>query len=239
MAIRAKSLIADRSYTIFLSSTYDTTDYTRLDAYGQLTIQMNAPPHGGVLSALPSTGLALNTTFTFETYSWTDDPDDFPLEYTMKSYSDPLRKKTFKTANAITYASVLLGQGPIENAYQVTAEVAAADIYGAKGSATTTVIVNPIVDKAALASAADASLKSAFANSDPVAVSNVINAVSASLTVINCTTPYTCSTLSRDNCIDTPKTCGECLDGFIGAVGDANSACVTPSTAKKIGEACM
>ena len=64
---------------------------------------MNAPPKSGVLSASPATGLALNTTFTFETYSWTDDPDDFPLEYSMSSYSDPLQKKIFKTADAGTF----------------------------------------------------------------------------------------------------------------------------------------
>ena len=42
----------------------------------------------------------------------------------------------------------MLGQGSPETSYLITAEVTAADIYGAKGATTTTVTVNPVVDKA-------------------------------------------------------------------------------------------
>ena len=119
-----------------------------------------------------------------------------------------------------------------------TAEATASDSYGASAVTLGSLRVNPVVDKAALAAAMEAQLADSFANSDPVAVSQVVNAVSASLNVIDCTVPVACDTLNRDKCFGEPLTCGSCKSGFIGIDGDANYKCSDPNEIFKLGEAC-
>jgi hypothetical protein len=117
--------------------------------------------------------------------------------------------------------------------------VQAKDIYGATSSAyNNTVVLAP--QAAALESAADTQIEEALTKSDPVAVSNVVNAVANSLNVRNCTVPKTCSTIGRFDCASgsTPKTCGKCLDGLIGVDGDSNTECQAAYLLKRIGETC-
>merc|ERR1711871_712422 len=89
-----------------------------------------------------------------------------------------------------------------------------------------------------LASAADSALESAFANSDRVAVSSVINAVSSALNVVNCTVPQPCASLNREPCLKVAKTCGVCLAGYLGVDGNANTLCSNPNVLKKVGDTC-
>ena len=238
LAIRPNTLVADASYTFILSGTYSTSNPSQVDKFEQVVIRMNAPPAGGVMVVVPSEGVALNTTFTFETFDWIDDPDDYPLVYVMKTYSDAQSKTTIKTSGEVTYTSAVLGQGQVDLNYTITTEATAADTYGASATVVSSLRVTPVVDTAALAAAMESQLADSFANSDPVAVSQVVNAVSAALNVINCTVPVGCDTLNREKCFGVPQTCGTCKTGFIGIDGDANFKCSDPNEIFKLGEAC-
>ena len=69
------------SYTFTLTATHQAAAGPRA-AFAQQTILMNAPPSGGALEVVPSTGYELNATFALRASYWTDDADDLPLRYT-------------------------------------------------------------------------------------------------------------------------------------------------------------
>jgi hypothetical protein len=236
LAIAPGSLVGGNSYTFVLSATYS-SDPAQVDKYEEITVLMNEAPYGGSVVSTPSAGTALNTSFLFETTDWTDDPEDIPLQYIISTYADESKKSIVQTKDATTYVETTVGQGLEMNAYRVFVEVEAYDIYGAMDSATTNITVSPM-DASLLANAADSALEDAFAESDPVAVSTVVNAVSSALNVVNCTVPTACASLNRADCLDTPKTCGECLSGYLGVDGDANTLCSDPTVLRKVGASC-
>jgi hypothetical protein len=236
LAIASNSLVGGNSYTFVLSATYS-SDPSQVDKYEEITILMNEAPYGGSIVSAPTTGTALNTSFLFQTTDWTDDPEDIPLQYIVNTYADSSKKSMVQTKDTVTYVETTVGQGQEENAYQVYVEVEAYDIYGAMDSATTNITVSPM-EAAQLVSAADSALEDAFADSDPVAVSTVVNAVSSALNVVDCTVPTSCASLNRADCLDTPKTCGACLSGYLGVDGDANTQCSDPTILRKVGASC-
>jgi hypothetical protein len=236
LAIRADSLVGGVTYTFVLSATYS-ADPNQIDKYEEISILMNEAPYGGTVISTPVNGTSLDTEFLFETADWNDDPDDIPLEYIISTYAESSSKTIVSTIGTTTYVETTCGQGLEDNDYQVYVEVEAYDIYGAMASTLTNITVSPL-DASLLTAAADSALETAFANSDPVAVSSVINAVSAALNVVNCTVPTPCASLNRDVCVKTPKTCGECLSGYLGVDGDANKMCSDPTALRKIGAAC-
>ena len=44
-----------------------------------MDIVINGPPSNGEFTVSPSTGIGLNTSFSFDTYGWIDDEEDLPL----------------------------------------------------------------------------------------------------------------------------------------------------------------
>ena len=238
LAIAPNTFTAGGRYTIVLSSTYSSSP-DAIQKFEKISILMNSPPIAGNLYVDPRNGTAMETTFNMQASDFTDDLEDYPIYYVMLIYSDPAQKSTVKNSGEVTYADVKLGQGIDELNFVVMCEVQAKDIYGATSSAhNSTIVLAP--QAAALENAADAQIEEALTNSDPAAVSNVVNAVANSLNVKNCTVPKTCSTIGRFDCASgsTPKTCGKCLDGLIGVDGDSNTDCQAANLIKRIGETC-
>lgn len=61
----------------------------------------------------------------------------------------------------------------------------------------------------------------------------------SSFNAVNCSVVIECSSLNRHPCSQTAKTCGPCLDGYIGTFGDANTICSNPKDVLKLGETCV
>jgi hypothetical protein len=238
LAIAANALTAGATYVFVLSATYS-DNRNQIDKFEEITVIMNSPPTNGQLEVVPANGTSLDTEFFFQTFDWEDDVDDYPLVYIMQIYVDVAAssKTVIKTSGETTYTTTTLGQGLEENAFAVWTEVEAMDVYGSKATSVGNITVAPI-SEAALSDAMDSQLEEAFASSDPVAVSNVINAVSSSLNTIDCTVPTACATLNREKCRDTPKTCGSCLEGYLGSDGDSNNMCSDPTVLRKVGSEC-
>jgi len=242
LALKNNIFTPGLSYTFDLYAYYPASD-GEIPAPSQVTIVMNAAPVGGVLVVDPTQGVAMNTSFSFQTLDWSDDPNDYPLSYVISYYTtNPNQRTVVKNVGIQSYArNVLLGQGPSASNYSVTAFVSATDTYGGKGSTTTAITVGPVVDKSALASAMSSQMGSAFESGDVGVVSQVIGAVTASLNAASCTGAPSCSALNRKNCKSTTDTCSACLPGFVGTAGDANDRCVNPNDASllKLGNSCQ
>ena len=113
----------------------------------------------------------------------------------------------------------------------------AIDSYGAIANVTTSVIVSAVANfnpTTYLSSSLTASLASGSASS----VYQSINAVSSMISAINCTAAPNCTTLHRGNCHNTANTCGSCLQGYTGIVGDSNVRCQSPSTIATAASGC-
>ena len=226
------------SYTFALQAKY----LVGLSNYsiGQITVVTNSPPEGGSLTVSPLSGRALNTTFSLQTFSWVDDPNDYPIIYSMDYYTtDSTKYTTLKVSSVVSYANnVLIGQGLATTNYKVTCEVFATDTYGSSGQASTTIIVLPPLSTTGISTALGNQLSIAFTNGDGTQVSQVIGAVTETLNAVNCTVPTSCALLNRLPCKLTPNTCSSCSNGFIGVTGDSNVACRSPTALGKVNDRC-
>lgn len=55
-----------------------------LSAWEQIPINVNRPPQGGSVTALPSSGVSLQTNFSIRASGWSDPESDLPLRYSFK-----------------------------------------------------------------------------------------------------------------------------------------------------------
>jgi len=124
----------------------------------------------------------------------------------------------------VPYASVFLSEGMQSNQFRVTCSVKVIDIYGAF------TISSALVSAFALdefdISKVSKLLTVGQAYSDTNIINQVISAATQKLNAVNCSLSPNCTALSRQSCSLVTNTCGDCLPGFIGYQGSANSPCV-------------
>jgi hypothetical protein len=194
-----------------------------------ISIIMNTQPVGGTFAVSPTTGLALNTSFLFDTKGWMDSVEDLPLYYTFSTYtSDSNNIQIIRGSDTVAYTTAILGQGLRNNGFAVFCSVAVTDRFGCSANAAYQVTVQAVANIGAMANAVTASMEAAFSSGSSEAVSQVVNAVAAAMNSVDCRgTEEICPGANRYPCGNTPRTCGPCVDGFIGVTGDSNTACIS------------
>lgn len=226
------------SYTFQLQAYYSNGADTA--GVSRLTITMNSPPNGGILSVSPPSGNALTTTFQLSTFLWNDDAADFPLYYSYSYYlQDPAQLLQLKTADAATNLDTFLGQGVAALQYRLTCLVFASDNLGATANRSATVISQPAVSFSASVQTTNTLIDQAVQNQNQQQFGQVFSAASTLLASTDCNVPTSCAMLNRYNCKSTARTCGACLPAFIGISGDANTNCISASSAAGIGSGCL
>ena len=236
LAIAANSLSGGVTYSFQLQASYNAQQIST----ASVTITMNRPPSGGSLSVTPTRGTAFNTTFTLTTYSWTDDASDLPLQYIFSYYSlDPrTERNVIKNLDLVPSVSSFLGQGLSSLGYSLRCVAFAVDVYSGQANTSTSVVVNPMKITPTLLTSMNSALNNAFAQQNIYAVTQVVNSVLSSLNGVDCSVPMPCGLLNRQICMATAKTCGPCLNGFIGITGDSNIACRPIALLNRTGEYC-
>lgn len=241
LAVDTSSFRAGLSYTFQLGATYNLQPGATMNAFAQVIVKMNSPPTGGFVRASPRSGVAFNTTFSIGTASWTTDPANFPIVYVLYHFRFPQAPGVVvKTSSPVTFIVSLLGQGTAFNNFNTSCTAVATDMLGSFSNASAVVVVNPPVQVSTqqLTQLASAAIQNALTNNDPAAVAAVVGAVSATLNAVNCTVLRDCGVINRHECATTPRTCGPCLDGFIGASGDSNIPCGQAAQLRNIGDSC-
>jgi hypothetical protein len=188
-AIKPDVLVAGLSYTFVLRARYLTAGDTNSEAYSTVTVSINAPPSDGMLTVQPSTGVALNTTFFFQTSGWMDDVSDYPINFVMMYYtiSEAVDATIVKKSSPISFSSSLVGQGLESSGYNVTCAVSASDIYGGSGdNAFAIIAVGPQVLGAQLADEMQNLLGDAFALGNFDAISQVVGVLMKALNAVDC-----------------------------------------------------
>jgi REJ domain len=173
----------------------------------------------------PNNGYALSTMFLMSTTGWTADASSLPLGYIF-SYQLSINKGALvlNVRGPKPYVSSPLPPGLPTLSNIVTVFVVAVDIYGgtANASAPVTIVTSTAVDPSDyLKSLLGKSLSSG--NLDKTF--STINLVSSTISIVDCTASPICTALHRSNCFATINTCGSCLSGYLGVVGDSNAKC--------------
>ena len=185
IALRPYALVEGTTYTFYLNSAYEGSTA----ASASVNVLMNEAPTGGTLTVSPTEGIALNTTFTFETAGWSDDEDDYPLEYIFAYYvSFQYDQNIIKSASELSYSTARIGAGK-SNDGSVVCVANASDTYGATGTTfNTDVSVTPLTSTAEIKDLADSQISRAFKFFDPTAVNNIVTGVTTSLNSVDCNT---------------------------------------------------
>eukprot|EP01031_Cornospumella_fuschlensis_P035362 gene35362-42855_t len=233
-SIPAFALREGAVYTLRLSALFINEGFNNFTAFSEILLNINSPPGGGSVSVSPMVGIALNTTFGVQTFSWADAPEDLPLTYTMDYYiSEFSSPQLLKQRNTVTFFSGLLGAGLFEYGYNASIMVRAFDNLGASGSiSVNNVRVSPaVLSSSALRGVTSDLLSSSTTTADGNAkdasyTAQVANAVNNYINVVNCSLASTsfCAQRRRQPCSLVPQTCGRCFNNFVGP-DNQNTAC--------------
>lgn len=227
LGIKAGSLSAGNIYTFQISSFL--TGYPDTLSFAAITVIVSGPPTSGAVVSSPSNGTAQKTIFLLSSVGWASPTGDYPLQYDFayqtSSSSVPLTL-AFKSAKTSVSSTLAAGTDPsnfgviiIGNAYSS---------FGAKSSATTTVVVVPnnfsISD---LVTYVSLGVNSSLLSYNLDGTLTTINTASSYVTSIACGSSPTCLSLHRTECGPStfPQTCGVCLPGYIGVSGSSNLPC--------------
>ena len=187
---------------------------------------MDTPPWGGQFTVDPTSGVAMATVFTLNTFGWVDEVSDYPLLYYMTYYvSDPLHPFVIKSKNELPYVSTYLGQGLSSVTYKVTVSAQAENIHGAVSTLSSSITVYPCKDLSSLRDKMLDALAVAANSYDSDGTYQTANAVISRLTAANCSLAPDCLALNRHVCSSVAHTCGYCEDGYIGISGFSNVRC--------------
>lgn len=245
LALNAYTLTEGSSFTFALTAYY-TADGSSAVSSSAVRVTINAPPVGGILTVDPLQGNAFTTPFVFATNQWSDDAASLPLSFLFACYQVDARSAlVLKDRDEVSTFTGALGQGLRSRGFNWYVVVNASDVFGgvstvwrddvqvfalqgtAISSATTVMI-----------SAFSTAVSSAWAQRNPVQVTQLIGAALSTVNSVSCAPPVACSRLNRALCSTTPNTCGACLAGFTGLEGDANTPCNTTASLNRIGETC-
>ena len=211
------------------------TSYPAFVAFTEISIPVDAPPTGGFLTVTPDSGYALTTDFLLATTGWTTDASSLPLGYIFSyQLSSSKGALVLNVQGPKPYLTTPLAPGLPTLQNVITVFAVAVDLYGATAntSAPVTTITSPTADpNVYLKSLLTTSLLSGNLNQ----AFSTINLVSSTISIVDCTASPNCTKLHRSDCYATVNTCGSCLSGFLGIVGDSNAQCFS-STSSSGGE---
>jgi hypothetical protein len=240
LALSPNSLAAGVTYTFSLAAAYMSS---LRQSTASTMVTMNSPPAGGSLSVSPLRGRAFDIAFTMLASSWSDDASDFPILYSMATYTVSIKSLSYvKTAGSVSSVTAQLGQGKAEEDYNVTCVLFVSDSLGCSTYVTARISVLPPLNATVVVAQSTANLLQALSAGDASAVKSIVGATTTFLNAVSCPTRAYCSDLNRNPCQFVANTCGSCLDGFGGTAGDSNSRCVSLRqqnfTSLSIGSAC-
>ena len=232
ITVGRSQLRAGRAYTFRLSASS-----SDLSSEMVVSIKMNAPPALGSFEVVPSSGVALATSFTSRASGWVD--DDMPLTYAfaVNPTTGPQSTEINGEALSIRRASVLstysgsLPEGLASNAFSTRVFIKVTDTLDASAQAYDDVTVQPFLASGFGLSDVTGALEGAFNEQNGDAVDQIVVLSAAALNVVDCSgiTDSDCTDLKRlpcgSNAHRRPNTCGSCLDGYTGSPVDFASEC--------------
>jgi hypothetical protein len=225
IAFDANTFIQGRTY-VFRLSAYPTFDRT-LSSFTETSVVINSPPSGGVVSVDPARGNALETEFYISTRLWTSSnlPLSYSFSYQLSSTSSEL---TVGSINQVSFAKTTLPSGLSSNNNLITINCYAYDslLASAKISTSAAVTLSEKVSQQ-IGNVLSTSLASSFSSGNVDGAVQAVNNIATTVNAVNCSAASKafCASLFRSDCQAVPNTCGACLAGYSGVIGNSNRRC--------------
>ena len=193
------------------------------ESAASIVVTTNGPPQLGTFRVSPSTGVELSTGFLFAAELWTD--PDLPITYQFGVLSATSRNLLpLQSRSEALYGYSTLAAGLKAQDFMVQCRADIFDTHGAVTSRSTSVRVNSVDDIDAIEALLLELISSSSGDAD--ATTNTLSIGGSVLNAANCTLAPSCTALNRDGCGKVDHTCGECLKGFVGDIGEGNSRCI-------------
>ena len=235
LSAKPYSFTPGKTYQFRLQALSPSSDMT----FSQITLTANGPPTSGQFEVIPDVGTAMDTAFFFNAPYWMEDASDYPIlyyfRYTLQLPSSNSSGVNFMNIGFSSQRSFRTSQLPSGSTvlnYTVFASVLISDFYGSSTDVAINISVheNPadLATRRRLSFSVNLSntLDNAMSTGDVDEVSSEINNAIGTLALADCKSMPDCGQLyNRVDCFETPHTCGECIQGYIGVAGAANSWC--------------
>jgi hypothetical protein len=215
LSLSPNSLPGDSSFTFRLKCDH---------SFESIRVDTNSPPRPGAFLATPGKGNALTTSFQLLALRWTDQQVPLLYEfrywaYTTQSY---VTLRSFQPVNELT---TVLPLGSESNAFQVPLQLSVSDTFNAVTQASSNVSVQGVVNVTQSVRFA-AEIVKALDPSDVETTKQQLSVLGMVMLQANCTQVVrSCGSWNREPCTTISQTCGNCLAGYVGEVGSANSPC--------------
>eukprot|EP01038_Epipyxis_sp_PR26KG_P004991 gene4991-6977_t len=229
LSVLEYSLTPGIMYQFMLKASYGHPSSVAVRAYAFAVIEIiiNDPPSGGYLDVSPVQGIAVETVFTLSAPRWSDSSSNYPLKYSFGYFvsNDLSDFIIVRNADLRTSFSSLFGPGLLSNKYRISTVVVVNDSLGSASNSTFNIIVQPKNISSSIINTLNKTLQFYTTQFDSSSIGQTINAAVESINRVNCSVSISCYVLNRYECSQTPATCGECMTGFNGVIGDSNLPC--------------
>ena len=181
-----------------------------------IRITTNSPPSNGAFTVDPLSGSELSTQFQYSAFAWVD--ENLPLSYQF-GFNDPGSglELILQDKSAFNNTHSTLPSGLQASRYTVNATMEVFDSLSASIARIVSLKVTPS-EPSALDLFISSQLSNKTSSTSIILIGNIINKV-------NCSGATHCGKYNRQSCSTVDNTCGECLDGFVGAQGPQNTQC--------------
>ena len=192
---------------------------TLISSYAKMIVTTNSPPLYGLIRVDPNRGVEMTTLFLMEAKYWVS--SELPLKYEfsfLSSRNNNLLPIGGMSEAAFVYST--LPQGNYYDRYSLLCSLLVLDVIGCSANASTvvTVMKSKLGTRTNISAAPD--VKNTYS------MTQFLSIESSLLNLVNCSASPNCESLNRAPCLSLSHTCGECLPGYAGQLGSANSVCI-------------
>mmetsp|Transcript_14396 Transcript_14396/g.18074 ORF Transcript_14396/g.18074 Transcript_14396/m.18074 type:complete len:1392 (+) Transcript_14396:339-4514(+) len=220
-------------YTLVLTAEFD----SGASSFATYTFVSNEAPSPGMITVSPEEGYELQTVFEACLTGGVD--SDSPLSYSLFYKTNP-SSSNLQTIQATSYSNCAEGFYLPEGNIYIIGYVT--DFLGAESEIISDKVEVSVsaYSVANLTNIVSNAIDSAFVDGDYDLIASTLSALTSAIVddSIDCdgASASLCQSYNRANCSETANTCGECLDGYEGYDGDANSQCVSTEGCSVNGE---
>eukprot|EP01038_Epipyxis_sp_PR26KG_P009221 gene9221-12434_t len=207
------------------------------DSFASITVTTNGSPQPGILIVNPKAGKELLTSFMYHAALWMD--SDIPLSYQF-GFESPSMYSRIPDTVVIQYksqfssSSSYLPAGRSTSNYRVNCFVQVFDSLDAFRNTSSSVVVAKVENLMETLSL-NRTYSLLSKSNDVASITRTVSVIGTSMNNANCSAAPNCSLLHREECAFTDHTCGSCLYGYTGKIGDSNRKCFHFSPVRESG----
>lgn len=206
---------------------------TVAELHSSVSVFVIEPPRAGIFSTSPIAGAEFVDKYVMSTSSWKSNnlPLRYMFGYLLAGHPESMTAVVQQSSARPFVDNLLLPSGPASLSYFVTTSVSVLDSQDSISELTSLVTVSPtFFSDINFANFVDDTMSRLNPDNSGDPIRAFISACISRMNRVTCFAAPSCGALNRESCLITQDTCGSCLDGYIGVLGDDNSLCYAETT---------